>query len=90
MPRTCWRASSRPSKRWCRASRWAPPLTGTKLPSQAKSTKIPETLSQRLNKFINPFVFTAPYTPKTRSSTPNAGGGVLLGGGSSDPLVIAP
>jgi hypothetical protein len=65
-------------------------LTGTKLPSQAKSTKIPETLSQRLNKFINPFVFTAPYTPKTRSSTPNAGGGVLLGGGSSDPLVIAP
>jgi hypothetical protein len=65
-------------------------LTGTKLPSQAKGTKIPETLSQRLNKYVNPFIFTAPYTPKTRSSTPNAGGGVLLGGGSSDPLVIAP
>jgi hypothetical protein len=64
--------------------------TGTKLPSQAKGTKIPETLSQRLNKYVNPFIFTAPYTPKTRSSTPNAGGGVLLGGGSSDPLVIAP
>jgi hypothetical protein len=64
--------------------------TGTKLPSQAKGTKIPETLSQRLNKYVNPFIFTAPYTPKTRASTPNAGGGVLLGGGSSDPLVIAP
>jgi hypothetical protein len=64
--------------------------TGTHLPSQAKGTKIPETLSQRLNKYVNPFIFTAPYTPKTRSSTPNAGDGVLLGGGSSDPLVIAP
>jgi hypothetical protein len=63
--------------------------TGTKLPSQAKGTKIPETLSQRLNKYVNPFIFTAPYTPKTRSAT-NAGGGVLLRGGSSDPLVIAP
>jgi hypothetical protein len=65
-------------------------LTGTKLPNQAKGTKIPETLSQRAIKYVNPFTFTAPYTPKTRSSTPNAGGGVLLGGGSSDPLVIAP
>jgi hypothetical protein len=65
-------------------------LTGTKLPNQAKGTKIPETVSQRAIKYVNPFTFTAPYTPKTRSSTPNAGGGVLLGGGSSDPLVIAP
>jgi hypothetical protein len=65
-------------------------LTGTRLPNQAKGTKIPETLSQRAIKYVNPFTFTAPYTPKTRSSTPNAGGGVLLGGGSSDPLVIAP